>query len=119
MDASERAAMSAREIWTAILVASYLAIQIGIPLRQLQAPRPARFGWQMYSALNTPRLYTSVRADGSTERIDIGQYVSQLRAEADFARALPSAICDKHPEAIEVRFRILPERTDRAFPCSR
>ena len=101
------------------IVILYLSIQCAVPLWQLQAPRPGRFGWQMYSALNLPRQYDIVRADGRRKPVDLQRYVAHLRAESDLAAVLPPIICAREAEAVEVRFRVLPEVAERSVRCSR
>jgi hypothetical protein len=76
------------------LVAAFLAIQLALPAVALFGPRPARFAWQMYSALpDMPRAWT-VSADGSEQPIDLGQLFAVQRAEIDYAAVLRTGLCD-------------------------
>jgi hypothetical protein len=114
---SKRRALSAREKLLTAVIVLHLAIQVTVPVWQLSAPRPARFGWQMYSALNMPRQYVVVKADGTSSVVDLGRYVAQLRAELDLRDILPRAVCARDPDAVEVTFRVLPELVDRSYRC--
>lgn len=78
----------------ALLVAAFLAIQLLVPTVALFGPRPARFSWQMYSALpRVPHAWT-VAADGSEEPVDLGAVFAVQRAEIDYVAVLRSGLCD-------------------------
>jgi hypothetical protein len=77
----------------AVLVATFLVAQVMVPVVALFGPRPARFGWQMYSALpDVPHAWT-VAADGSEEPIDLAALFAVQRAEIDYAAVLRAGLC--------------------------
>lgn len=78
-----------------MLVVALLALQILVPLMALFGPRPARFSWQMYSALPpVPHAWT-VAVDSTETPIDLGPLFAVQRAEIDYAAVLRAGLCDK------------------------
>lgn len=71
----------------------YLLVQTAVPLVRLWAPRPARFGWQMFSAKFQRTRYTLVLRDGTRRPADLSLYVAQSRGEMDLQGALPAHLC--------------------------
>jgi hypothetical protein len=91
---------SSAPLWTTKSVAAmmffalYLLVQIGVPLARLRAPRPARFGWQMFSAVNQQRArFTLVMRDGTKQPVNLSQYVALSRGELELEKALPPHLC--------------------------
>jgi hypothetical protein len=83
-----------RATLVAIILAAYLTIQVIVPVAALFGPRPARFGWQMYSALpDLPQAWT-VAADGTEEEIALASLFAIQRAEIDYTAVLRSGLCD-------------------------
>lgn len=80
-----------------------LAVQLGIPVVQVAAERPARFGWQMFSGVRAPVLFTVERTDGTVDTVATESYVIKPRYEADPVPALPRHICRSAPTAEVVR----------------
>ena len=78
-----------------VLVAAFLAVQVLVPVVALFGPRPARFSWQMYSALPHVPLAWTVAADGAEQPIDLGPYFAVQRAEIDYAAVLRAGLCDE------------------------
>lgn len=87
--------------------AAFLAIQIAVPLFQLiLAPRPARFGWQMYSVVSAaPRFELSMR-DGAARPLDIAPYVTSMRADVPLVQFLPPHLCALFPDAAAVSYAL-------------
>lgn len=86
---------------------SILAIQVAMPVVQLTADRPARFGWHMFAGVR-PGLEFEVRhADGRVEAVTLEEYVLKLRQEVDLAAHLPAHLCRAIPsaEAIVTRWK--------------
>ncbi|HEX3220062.1 MAG TPA: hypothetical protein VHU77_08585 [Candidatus Limnocylindria bacterium] len=76
------------------LIAAFLVVQLLVPTIALFGPRPARFGWQMYSALpDVPRAFV-VEADGSEHEIDLQHLFAVQRAEIDYVAVLRTGVCD-------------------------
>jgi hypothetical protein len=85
----------------------FLAAQILIPLAQLAwSPRPARFGWQMYSVVSNAPRFDLVMRDGTANPLDITPYVTSLRADVPLARFLPPHLCILFPDAAAVHYQI-------------
>ena len=85
----------------------FLAAQILIPLAQLAwAPRPARFGWQMYSVASAAPRFELIMRDGVAKSLDITPYVTSLRGDVPLARFLPPHLCTLFPDAAAVHFEM-------------
>lgn len=79
---------------TAILIALFVAWQLLVPAAMLFMQRPARFGWQMYSALpGLPRAWL-LDAAGRETAADISTLFAKDRAEIDYAAVLRAGLCD-------------------------
>jgi hypothetical protein len=79
---------------TAVLVALFVAWQLIVPAAMLFTQRPARFGWQMYSALpNLPRAWL-LDAAGQETAVEVSPLFAKSRAEIDYAAALRAGLCD-------------------------
>lgn len=87
-------AMSVRRATVITLVAAYLAVQLLVPALALLEPRPAHFGWQMYSAL--PRLPQAwvLETDGTERPVDLTELFAVQRAEIDYGDVLRTGLCD-------------------------
>jgi hypothetical protein len=101
--------------WWAI---AFLVVQVAVPLWQLTAPRPARFGWQMYAGLSQPAVFTAVKPDGSMTTVPLDEYIIRPRDDLDLIRYLPPAICAR-TGAIAVRYRAVPDHEPHEVPCPR
>ncbi|MEO7910186.1 MAG: hypothetical protein ABIV47_11095 [Roseiflexaceae bacterium] len=101
-----------RRVAPSILIAAcffvvFLAAQILIPLAQLVwAPRPARFGWQMYSVASAAPRFELVMGDRGIKPLDITPYVTSLRGDVPLTRFLPPHLCALFPDAAAVRYRM-------------
>lgn len=83
-----------RTIAVAAFVAAFLVWQLAVPTAALFAPRPQRFGWQMYSAFpDLPKAWV-VNAAGAETPVEVKQFFGQIRGEIDFAAALRAGLCD-------------------------
>lgn len=117
-------ATSARSTgWTAKSAAAtaffllFLLIQAGVPLVQLWAPRPARFGWQMYSARQQRARFSLVKRDGTVQPVNLGRYVAQSRGEVDLEKALPPHLCRVVPDLASVQIAAPDSKQPRVFKC--
>ena len=89
----------------ALGVALFLVVQIVVPLIQLGQPRPAHFGWQMFSGYPPFPTYWIVLADGSAREIDVHDHIGVRRLDADYHSVLPDYLRRTYPEAVAVRWR--------------
>jgi 23S rRNA U2552 (ribose-2'-O)-methylase RlmE/FtsJ len=88
-----------------VIIVLFLSIQIGVPLARLWSPRPARFGWHMWSTV-PPRLEIDlVMRDGSSQPANLRPYVAQARGELDLDNSLPPHLCRMLPEVAAVQLR--------------
>jgi hypothetical protein len=105
-------ALSARrkrrvELVAAGFFVAFLAIQIAVPIVQLVwAPRPARWGWQMYSVISTAPQFELISRDGAARPLDITPYVTSMRADVPLARFLPPHLCKLFPDAAAVSYAL-------------
>ncbi len=101
-----------RRISPSIMIAAcffgvFLAAQLLIPLAQfVWAPRPARFGWQMYAVASAAPRFDLIMRDGAAKPLDITPYVTSLRGDVPFARFLPPHLCTLFPDAVAVRYQM-------------
>lgn len=97
------------------MLALVVAVQVAVPLVAALQPPPTRLGWQMYSGLgNVPNIAMET-ADGTIESLDIREFAARPRPEIDWARYLPTAVCDAHPEAVGGTLYLASEKV--AFEC--
>jgi len=98
---------TSRHLLAAVFCASLLTVQITVPIVQLTSPRPARFGWQMWTARpHAPQFYI-VMNDGSVRPADVSVYLASSRGEMDARGVLPPHLCRVIPDiaAVEIRPR--------------
>lgn len=84
----------------------------------LLAPKPGRFGFQMYSGYGVV-TGTWTDAAGTTHELDLERFTANPRGEVDWPSFLPERLCARVPRAtrVEVR-RTLPGGTEhRAVAC--
>lgn len=81
------------EVATAALIVAFVVVAIVIPALALGQPRPARFGWQMYSvAQPAPRAWLQ-SADGSVREFDLADRLAVLRADIPDPTSLGKRLC--------------------------
>ncbi len=93
---------------------AWLALQLALPMLQLFQPRPARFGWQMYSGF-TPHAKLSVITSDSIIEVDPDQFV--VRPRLDFVAAdLPGHLCSRVSGATTIRMSFENQEPEEV-PC--
>ena len=92
------------------------AREAAVPLVQLAAPRPARFGWQMWTARRAFSTFLLVMRDGTTQPADLARHVAFSRGEMDLDTALPPHLCRVVRDAAAVEVRV-PGRDPRIHSC--
>lgn len=103
----------------AVLSLAFLTLQVAVPTVLLFGPRPARFGWQMFSAHTTAPAFAVEHADGSRALVDVDDYFAFRRGDLDpvvFDR-LPVHLCRIDPTVVTVYERRPAETTIEAHPC--
>ena len=103
-----------RERLLALLVIAFVIIQLAVPILQLAQPRPARFGWQMYSALTSLPVVKLETANGTVTSLDLSRVVVRERAEVDYSAALAHHVCDT-TDAVAVRIGL--GESEERVPC--
>jgi len=112
-----RAGWSARDRIRAVLGVAFVVIQVCICVVQLTRPRPARFGWQMYSGMGGAVQYHVVDADGRDHDIELQHYVAFPRYELQGEeRAVTPLVCRDYPGAKGMRFEYV-DRPTLFMPC--
>jgi hypothetical protein len=87
---------------TGCAVVAVIGLQVALPALALVNDPPARFGFQMYSALGGVSLKT-VDAAGKPLDVDLESIIAgALRPEFDWTGVLPERICQATPEAVRV-----------------
>lgn len=97
--------MLSRRRLTLVVFSAVILFQLGVPLAQLWAPRPARWGWQMYATLPAPLTFSVVLHNGTVQPIDPAAYITLQRTEIDFATVLPPHLCHVTPGAVAVQIQ--------------
>ncbi len=101
---------------TAMLVAAFILLAIMVPALALGQPRPARFGWQMYSVAQPAPMAWLQAADGSVRAYDLAEHLAVLRGDIPDSQALGHALCEMEP-ARAVLVQLRPTQLVRV-PCS-
>jgi hypothetical protein len=96
---------------------SFLSVQIAVPAFQLNAPRPARFGWHMWAARTEFPVFLVVMTDGTRQPADLATYVGLSRGEMDLTEALPPHLCRVVPAVAAVEVRVPGIETPRIHQC--
>ena len=88
-----------------LLVAIGLALELVVAAIVFTAPRPGRFGWQMYSAVPyIPTVWATV--DGAEQPIELAEVLINSRAEIDFVGLARDRGCEI-AGADEVRIELI------------
>jgi hypothetical protein len=111
--------LTLRELAVACCCALFLAVQLGVPLAQLWAPRPARFGWQMYSVLSVRPRFTLLLADGSRQEVDITAYTANMRGDMAFEQFMPPHLCRQFPRATAIEHERPGASPPQRYICDR
>ena len=78
----------------AAAIIAFVVVQLAVPAIALFGPRPARFAWQMYSALPPVPQAWVVNADGSETAVDLSSLFAVQRAEIDYVSVLRAGLCE-------------------------
>lgn len=105
-----------REIAAAVFFIAFLGVQIALPIYKLFVPRPAQFGWQMFSDRHRPARLSLVLRSGETRPLDPSVYLETTRGDLRFEWELARHLCRTHSQLAAVRLE--PERgAARVLPC--
>lgn len=114
---AERSTAEPSSVTAAAFFVLFVLIQTGVPLMQLAAPRPARFGWQMFSAAPRRLRVSLVLRDGTTRPVDLRRYVGLSRGEVSLDDALPAHLCRAVPGLAAVQITSSDSKTPRVYRC--
>lgn len=84
----------------------FLALQIAIPTLLLTATRPARWGWQMYSAFAVAPEISLQKVDGNVERLVLKDHLANVRYEMLQPGKLLPHLCALSSDVAAVQFHI-------------
>ena len=92
--------MRERLLWLAAV--GFLIVQVALPIRQLTRERPARWGWQMFSA---PSAITEIQITfpDTVEGGAPGRFLPYHRREIRPSSDLADRLCGERPGATSVR----------------
>jgi hypothetical protein len=96
---------------------SFLTVQVVVPFKLLASPRPARFGWQMWSVGTAFPRFRIVLEDGTTQPPDLSVYVAMSRGEVDLRDALPPHLCRVIPGVVAVEIRTPGSDVPSVYSC--
>jgi hypothetical protein len=95
----------------------FLVVQTAVPLVQLWSPRPARFGWQMFSASQPRPRFSLVMRDGTSQPANLRLFVAHSRGEVDLEKALPRHLCRVVPDVAAVQITAPDSKQPRVYTC--
>ena len=101
----------------AVFLVVFLVGQFALCVHQLGQPRPARFGWQMYSGARNPVAYRVKGRNGSLKDVRVGDYLAVIRDEMDQLAVLPRAICSRETAASSVSYRRIGSSRWTEYAC--
>jgi len=83
-----------------------LGLQFAVPAWLLTQPRPARFGWQMFSDYRLAPDFFLVEEQGQEQPISAARYRIAFRNDVPAEEALARHLLQLFPEAVAVRWRV-------------
>lgn len=101
------------------MVVASLALMVVLPVTALDEERPARFGWQMYSANKSVPQVTAIAADGSRTDLPFENLVARNRPEVDYAAPVAQFVCNTRPGTTAVQVVRSTPRYEETFTCAR
>lgn len=105
-----------REIAAAVFFLAFLGLQIALPVYKLFTPRPAQFGWQMFSDRYRPARLSVLLRNGETRALDPSVYLETSRGDLRFEGELARHLCRTDPRVAAVRLE--PEGgAAQVLPC--
>jgi hypothetical protein len=116
-EAPTAATWSPKNVLALAFFVAFLTIQIAVPIVKLTSPRPARFGWHMWTARRRNPQFTLVMKDGTTSPVDLSTYLGLSRGELDFREAMPAHLCRVVPDVVEVQTQTLDSESPKVHSC--
>lgn len=75
------------------LVVAFLVVQLVVPIVVLTAPRPSRFGWQMFTAYAPLPTVWAEDPAGERAAVDVERLLVHPRPEANLSQPIAEAVC--------------------------
>ena len=97
--------------------AIFVLVQTVVPLVKLASPRPARFGWQMFSGRQPGARFSLVLRDGTRQPVNLARYVALSRGEVNLETALPPHLCRVVPGLASVQITPPNASAPRVYKC--
>jgi len=110
-------AWSPRNILAIAFFVTFLAIQIVVPIVKLISPRPARFGWHMWTARKRNPQFVMTMKDGSASPVILSTYLGLSRGELDIREAIPAHLCRVVPDVASVEIKPLDSQPSKVYSC--
>ena len=104
--------------WIRWFFLAFLVVQVIVPVIQLSKPRPARFGWQMFSGYPPMAVY-SVQVGDSVRDVRVTDYVVVPRGDVVYRDALPGHLCQRIAGATAIFELPIGDTVPRRLPCPR
>ena len=108
---------SFRNVLVLVFFVGFLAIQIIVPIVKLTSPRPARFGWHMWTARKRNPQFILVMKDGTTSPVGLSTYLGLSRGELDIREAMSAHLCRVVPEVASVQIKTLDSEPPKVYSC--
>jgi hypothetical protein len=110
-------ALSHRNIVVIAFFVTFLTIQIVVPVVKLTSPRPARFGWHMWTARKPNPQFVMIMKDGSATPVILSTYLGLSRGELDLLEAMPAHLCRVVPDVASVQIKPLDSEPAKVYSC--
>lgn len=81
-----------------LVVASFLIVQLVVPISRFGDDSTRRFGWQMFSLARPSPQFVVTTSTGDIE-IALSDYMARVRADVDVTLLLPPHLCSVIPGA--------------------
>lgn len=108
---------TSRHLVAAVFCIAFLTLQIAVPIIRLTSPRPARFGWHMWTARPQAPQFSIVMNDGSVRPADVSVYLASSRGEMDAGSVLPPHLCRVIPDIVAVEIRPRGSNAVQLYRC--
>lgn len=82
-------------------MATFVAIQLVVPISRLSDDIPRRFGWQMFSVARGAPTFVVTTTSGDTT-VDLDSFVARARGDIVLEDDLPAHLCRVFPGAVRV-----------------
>jgi len=114
--------LSLKETLLAVMIASYMLIQILLPLKEMTIRHNTQFGWKMFAMAPEKVEFRVIYHDGTIEELPTIQKRQKvgriLREEVDRPRFVPPHLCTQIPSAAAIEFSRTHNATWERYKCN-